>query len=139
MAVGKNMFANFEYVLCGKHNQTSIKPSIHIRHVCVLYRNLRNLFKLIFMTCVSCIIFIFYLVNCTSYTFFFFQLVSPAVFEKHQQKSLKEVQATSKNSFHCKSPDCQGWCFISDNINSFKCPVCKRLNCITCQVMCYSG
>ena len=56
------------------------------------------------------------------------------MFEKHQQKSLKEVQATSKNSFHCKTPDCEGWCFISDNINSFKCPICKRLNCITCQV-----
>ena len=64
----------------------------------------------------------------------FFQLVSPAVFEKHQAKSLKEVQATSKNSFHCKTPDCNGWTFISDNVNSFKCPLCKRLNCITCQV-----
>ena len=67
-------------------------------------------------------------------SFSYLQLVSPAVFEKHQQKSLKEVQATSKNSFHCKTPDCNGWCFISDNINSFKCPLCKRLNCITCQV-----
>ena len=65
---------------------------------------------------------------------FYFQLVSPAVFEKHQAKSLKEVQATSKNSFHCKTPDCNGWTFISDNVNSFKCPLCKRLNCITCQV-----
>jgi len=62
-------------------------------------------------------------------------LVSPAVLEKHQQKSLKEVQATSKNSFHCKTPDCAGWCFMSDNINSFKCPICKRLNCITCQAI----
>lgn len=62
------------------------------------------------------------------------QLVSPAVYEKHQQKSLKEAQVNSKNSFHCKTPDCQGFCFVTDNINSFKCPICKRLNCITCQV-----
>ena len=65
---------------------------------------------------------------------FFPQLVSPTLYEKHQQKSLKEAQVTAKNSFHCKTPDCQGWCFITDNINSFKCPICKRLNCITCQV-----
>ena len=60
--------------------------------------------------------------------------MSAELYEKHQQKSLKEAQVSAKNSFHCKTPDCQGWCFVNDNINSFKCPLCKRLNCITCQV-----
>ncbi len=30
--------------------------------------------------------------------------------------------------------DCNGFCFVNDNINIFKCPLCTRLNCITCQV-----
>ena len=61
------------------------------------------------------------------------------MYEKHQQKSLKEAQVSAKNSFHCKTPDCQGFCFVTDDVNSFKCPICKRLNCITCQVriLCY--
>ena len=68
------------------------------------------------------------------YVLSLFQLVTPAMYEKHQQKSLKEAQISAKNSFHCKTPDCKGWCFITDNLNEFKCPICKRLNCITCQV-----
>lgn len=62
-------------------------------------------------------------------------LVSPTVYEKLQQKSLKEAQANSKNTFQCKTPDCNGWCFVNDNINNFKCPLCQRLNCITCQAI----
>lgn len=61
------------------------------------------------------------------------QLVSREVYEKLEKKSLQEAQATAKNAFHCKTPDCKGWCFMSDEINSFACPLCKRLNCITCQ------
>ena len=74
------------------------------------------------------------LIKITCRTSFHFQLVSKAVYEKHQQKSLKEAQVSAKNSFHCKTPDCQGFCFVTDDVNSFKCPICKRLNCITCQV-----
>ncbi len=33
-----------------------------------------------------------------------FQLVSPAIYEKLQQKSLKEAQANSANTFQCKTP-----------------------------------
>merc|ERR1719193_1649196 len=62
-------------------------------------------------------------------------LVSPAVYEKHQKKSVKEAEANMKGAFHCKTPDCQGWTVIEDNINVFKCPLCKRTNCITCQAV----
>jgi hypothetical protein len=44
---------------------------------------------------------------------FCFQLVSAEILEKHQAKSLKEAQTNSKNSFICKSPDCQGWWELS--------------------------
>jgi len=62
-------------------------------------------------------------------------LVTPAVLEKHQKKSVKEAEANIKNAFHCKTPDCAGWTVIEDNINIFKCPLCKRTNCITCQAV----
>jgi len=62
-------------------------------------------------------------------------LVSTAVFDKHTAKSLKDAQTSAQNSFHCKTPDCEGFCFVTDNINTYKCPICKRLNCITCQAI----
>jgi len=62
-------------------------------------------------------------------------LVSAEVFEKHQKKSVKEAEANMKNAFHCKTPDCAGWTIIDDNINVFKCPLCNKTNCITCQAV----
>jgi len=62
-------------------------------------------------------------------------LVSPAVYLKHQKKSVKEAEANIQGAFHCKTPDCAGWTVIEDNVNVFKCPLCKRTNCITCQAV----
>ena len=39
------------------------------------------------------------------------------------------------NSFHCKTPDCQGWCIYEDHVNFFKCPVCNKENCLTCKAI----
>ena len=64
----------------------------------------------------------------------FYQLVSPAVLLKHQRKSMKEAEANMKNAFHCKTPDCAGWTIFDDDVNIFKCPLCNKVNCITCQV-----
>lgn len=63
-----------------------------------------------------------------------FQLVTPAVLLKHQKKSVKEAEANMKNTFHCKTPDCAGWTIFDDDVNLFKCPLCSKVNCITCQV-----
>ena len=65
---------------------------------------------------------------------FIFQLVTPAVYEKHQKKSMKEAEANIGNTFHCKTPDCAGWTIYDDDVNVFKCPLCNKVNCITCQV-----
>merc|ERR1712241_580792 len=43
-------------------------------------------------------------------------LVTPAVLEKHQKKSVKEAEANIKNAYHCKTPDCAGW--TASNTNS---------------------
>ena len=39
-----------------------------------------------------------------------------------------------KNTFHCQTADCTGWAVIEDNVNTFRCPVCSKVNCLTCQV-----
>lgn len=61
-------------------------------------------------------------------------LVSPQVYEHYLAKSVAEAENKIGKSFHCKTPDCKGWCIFEDNVNEFRCPVCKKMNCLTCQV-----
>ena len=50
-------------------------------------------------------------------------------------KSLSTAESQEMNSFHCKTPDCQGWCIYEDHVNFFKCPVCNKENCLTCKAI----
>ncbi|GFR08589.1 ranBP-type and C3HC4-type zinc finger-containing protein 1 [Trichonephila clavata] len=59
-------------------------------------------------------------------------LVSPDVYERHLQRSMALAESQARDSFHCKTPDCPGWCLFEDNVNTFLCPVCKHTNCLTC-------
>lgn len=61
-------------------------------------------------------------------------LVTPGVYEQHLAKSVAQAENKIDKSFHCKTPDCKGWCIFEDNVNEFRCPVCRRNNCLTCQV-----
>jgi hypothetical protein len=51
-----------------------------------------------------------------------------------QAKSVAQAENKIQNAFHCKTPDCRGWCIFEDNVNDFQCPVCGHHNCLTCQV-----
>lgn len=61
-------------------------------------------------------------------------LVPTAVYDQYLAKSIAQAENKIDKSFHCKTPDCKGWCIYEDNVNEFKCPVCKNFNCLTCQV-----
>lgn len=63
-------------------------------------------------------------------------LVPAAVYDQYLAKSVAQAENKIDKSFHCKTPDCKGWCIYEDNVNEFRCPVCKKVNCLTCQV-CY--
>lgn len=62
-------------------------------------------------------------------------LVSPEVYEHHLSRSVKTAESQAPNSFHCKTPDCPGWCMLEDNVNTFMCPVCGHQNCLTCRAI----
>lgn len=61
-------------------------------------------------------------------------LVSKEIYEQHLAKSIAQAENKIKNAFHCKTPNCLGWCIFEDNVNLFHCPVCSHSNCLTCQV-----
>ena len=62
--------------------------------------------------------------------------MSHEVYAKHEKKSLKQAEGQEgANTFHCRTPDCAGFCFVSEETNTFKCELCKNTNCITCQAI----
>lgn len=63
-------------------------------------------------------------------------LVEPEVYQQHLAKSIAQAENKAGNkAFHCKTPDCPGWCIYDDDVNNFLCPVCEANNCLTCQVV----
>ncbi|GIX76692.1 ranBP-type and C3HC4-type zinc finger-containing protein 1 [Caerostris darwini] len=62
-------------------------------------------------------------------------LVSPEIYERYLQRSIITAESLAEKSFHCKTPDCAGWCMFEDNINVFHCPVCFHYNCLNCRTI----
>ncbi|GJQ82784.1 hypothetical protein Trydic_g13487 [Trypoxylus dichotomus] len=62
-------------------------------------------------------------------------LVAPNIYDQYLARSVTQVENKIEKSFHCKTPDCKGWCIFEDNVNEFRCPVCLKLNCLTCQAI----
>lgn len=61
-------------------------------------------------------------------------LVSKDEYDKHLARSIRQAENKIENTFHCKTPNCRGWCIFEDTSNIFKCPVCTIVNCLTCGV-----
>lgn len=61
-------------------------------------------------------------------------LVSKEEYDKHLTRSIRQAENKIENTFHCKTPNCRGWCIFEDTSNIFRCPVCTIVNCLTCGV-----
>lgn len=55
--------------------------------------------------------------------------------ESVHKRGLREAENALANSFHCKTPDCGGFCFYEDSINKFDCPMCGKRNCLLCKAI----
>lgn len=60
-------------------------------------------------------------------------LITPEVYQAHLAKSYEYAEATTKNSFHCKTPDCTGWVEVDEGAISFNCPICLKTSCVKCK------
>ncbi|KAK3757636.1 hypothetical protein RRG08_000151 [Elysia crispata] len=63
------------------------------------------------------------------------RLVPEDLYFKHLQRSLDQAESQMQNSYHCKTPNCPGWCIYEDMVNFFNCPLCKKANCLTCKAI----
>ncbi|CAK1550078.1 unnamed protein product [Leptosia nina] len=62
-------------------------------------------------------------------------LLSNNEYEKWLARSLAAAESGTRNAFHCRTPDCSGWTFCETGVRMFPCPVCKKKNCIPCQIV----
>lgn len=62
-------------------------------------------------------------------------LLTKLEYDEHLAKSLRIAENQIQNSFHCRTPNCKGWCIYEDDVNVFKCPICTLGNCLTCRVI----
>lgn len=56
-------------------------------------------------------------------------------YDEYLAKTLRIAEHQIENSFHCRTPNCKGWCIYEDDVNTFKCPICQLVNCLTCRVI----
>lgn len=62
-------------------------------------------------------------------------VLSKSEYDEYLAKSLRIAEHQIQNSFHCRTPNCKGWCIYEDDVNTFKCPICQLVNCLTCRVI----
>ncbi|XP_064910772.1 sharpin isoform X3 [Columba livia] len=62
-------------------------------------------------------------------------LLSAEEYRQFLERSPALAERRSRNSFHCRSPDCRGWCIYEDSVNEFRCPICQALNCLLCKAI----
>jgi RING-type zinc-finger len=62
-------------------------------------------------------------------------LLSDAEHEKYLDRSLQLAESIIRNTFHCLTADCSGWCVVEDNVAEFLCGICYKPNCLACQVI----
>lgn len=61
-------------------------------------------------------------------------LVSLEDYERWLARGLAAAESGARYSFHCRTRDCTGWALCEPGVLRFPCPVCKRANCVPCQV-----
>ncbi|XP_062401959.1 ranBP-type and C3HC4-type zinc finger-containing protein 1 [Sardina pilchardus] len=62
-------------------------------------------------------------------------LLSQEEYQKFLELRLSIAESRSENSYHCKTPDCAGWCIYEDDINEFTCQLCQETNCLLCKAI----
>nr|XP_058142826.1 ranBP-type and C3HC4-type zinc finger-containing protein 1 isoform X5 [Dasypus novemcinctus] len=60
-------------------------------------------------------------------------LLTPEDYQRFLDLGISIAENRSTFSYHCKTPDCKGWCFFEDDVNEFTCPVCFHINCLLCK------
>ncbi|KAL5467158.1 hypothetical protein EMCRGX_G031350 [Ephydatia muelleri] len=63
-------------------------------------------------------------------------LLTPQELDNWHDRVLRIAEnGAGDHSFHCRTPNCKGFCFYDDDVNKFTCQVCNKKNCILCKAI----
>ncbi|EAT33650.1 AAEL014076-PA [Aedes aegypti] len=64
-------------------------------------------------------------------------LLSEHDYSVYLKRSLEQAEISITGAFHCKTPNCLGWCIleIQDSVTVFQCPICSAQNCLLCEAV----
>ena len=55
------------------------------------------------------------------------QLLTEEEFSYYLQRGLSVAENSDPTSVHCRTANCNGWCFFEDDVNVFYCQVFDKL------------
>ncbi|XP_019734926.1 ranBP-type and C3HC4-type zinc finger-containing protein 1 isoform X1 [Hippocampus comes] len=55
--------------------------------------------------------------------------------ERFLEQRLSVAESRLDHTFHCRTPNCRGWCIYEDEVNHFQCQLCSQLNCLLCKAI----
>ena len=62
--------------------------------------------------------------------------MTPEQLQQLYRRALREAESAARNSYHCKTTNCEGFCFYEDEVNEFHCPICTKVSCVLCIHIC---
>lgn len=62
-------------------------------------------------------------------------LLTANQYDVYERKCLEAAENAIGSSVHCLKPNCTGWIVIEGYKESFSCPVCSSVNCLSCKVV----
>lgn len=63
------------------------------------------------------------------------QVVTPEQLQELYKRGLRQAESAAANSYHCRTANCEGFCFYEDEVNEFHCPICRKVNCLLCKAI----
>ncbi|XP_061640291.1 ranBP-type and C3HC4-type zinc finger-containing protein 1 isoform X2 [Phyllopteryx taeniolatus] len=55
--------------------------------------------------------------------------------ERFLERRLLVAERRLEHTFHCRTPNCRGWCIYEDGVNQFHCQLCGQVSCIICRAI----
>ena len=62
-------------------------------------------------------------------------MVTPEQLQELYKRGLRQAESAAANSYHCRTANCEGFCFYEDEVNEFNCPICHKVNCLLCKAI----
>ena len=69
--------------------------------------------------------------------YIFAKILDRNSYEAIDQRNLSMAEKQDRDSFHCQTINCGGWCIKEPQLTMYQCEVCYKVNCVKCKSIHY--